>query len=233
MLTRHLDEDDDAMLPPRRTAEREMTLGPGAILGIFFGLVLLLGAFFGFGYKLGSSSAKTAGQASSADASGPAAQTSSTNFGAFKPAAGSPAGSAPNIVVHDGSPVLTTPVSGSAPRSPQTSESAALTPAEPAPPSAPLTLSRTAPTPPAPTPAAPLPAAVPNGSFVVQVAAVSHQEDAELLINALHARGYSVAARSEPGDKLVHIQVGPFGSKKDAEAMKARLSADGYNAYIK
>jgi DedD protein len=72
-----------------------------------------------------------------------------------------------------------------------------------------------------------------SGTFVVQVAAVSHQEDADLLVNALHSRGYTVAAHTEAGDRLVHIQVGPFSTKKDAEAMKARLTSDGYNAYIK
>jgi len=78
-----------------------------------------------------------------------------------------------------------------------------------------------------------MPAPSPNGTFVVQVAAVSHQEDADLLVNALRTKGYSVAARSEPGDKLVHIQVGPFRDKKDADAMRQRLMADGYNAFIK
>ena len=71
------------------------------------------------------------------------------------------------------------------------------------------------------------------GSFVVQVAAVSHQEDAELLVSALQRKGYSVAARNEPGDKLVHIQVGPFSDHKDADTMKQRLVTDGYNAMIK
>ena len=70
-------------------------------------------------------------------------------------------------------------------------------------------------------------------TFIVQIAAVSHQEDADLLIAALKRKGYSVAARTEPQDKLVHIQVGPFASKKDAEAMRQRLLADGYNAILK
>lgn len=68
---------------------------------------------------------------------------------------------------------------------------------------------------------------------MVQVAAVSHQEDADLLVAALKRKGYTVAARSEPQDKLIHIQVGPFPSKKDAEAMRQRLLGDGYNAILK
>jgi DedD protein len=71
------------------------------------------------------------------------------------------------------------------------------------------------------------------GSAVVQVAAVSHQEDADVLMSALKKHGYNVTIRQEPQDKLLHVQVGPFASKKDAEAMRQRLLADGYNAIVK
>jgi cell division septation protein DedD len=71
------------------------------------------------------------------------------------------------------------------------------------------------------------------GSVVVQVAAVSHQEDADVLMTALKKRGYTVTIRQEPQDKLLHVQVGPFANKKDAEAMRQRLLADGYNAIVK
>ena len=52
-------------------------------------------------------------------------------------------------------------------------------------------------------------------------------------MNALHAKGYTVAERTEPQDKLVHIQVGPFSSRRDAEAMREKLIVDGYNAIVK
>ena len=68
---------------------------------------------------------------------------------------------------------------------------------------------------------------------MVQVAAVSHQEDADLLVGALRARGYAVAARPGSGDSLIHVQVGPFSSKPTAEAMRQKLMADGYNAMLK
>jgi cell division septation protein DedD len=68
---------------------------------------------------------------------------------------------------------------------------------------------------------------------VVQVAAVSHKEDADMLAAALKRRGYSVSVRQMPQDKLLHVQVGPFATKKDADAMRQRLQADGYNAIVK
>jgi len=71
------------------------------------------------------------------------------------------------------------------------------------------------------------------GLAIVQVAAVSHQEDADVLMTALKKRGYTVTIRQEPQDKLLHVQVGPFANKKDAEAMRQRLLADGYNAIVK
>src|SRR5262245_40205261 len=73
--------------------------------------------------------------------------------------------------------------------------------------------------------APPAPEMVRSGSFVVQVAAVSRKEDAEALVGALRKKDYPVFIVSNvPGDKLFHVQVGPYGSMKDAETMKARLS---------
>ena len=68
---------------------------------------------------------------------------------------------------------------------------------------------------------------------MVQIAAVSHQEDADLLVSALRAKGYAVAAHPSPSDQLIHIQVGPFSNHKDADAMRQRLLNDGYNAIVK
>src|ERR1700746_3811839 len=55
-------------------ADTEITLGMRSLLGIFFGLVLICGVFFGLGYSLGrgnsNSSAKSA-QATPSDAAKP------------------------------------------------------------------------------------------------------------------------------------------------------------------
>jgi cell division septation protein DedD len=67
---------------------------------------------------------------------------------------------------------------------------------------------------------------------MVQIAAVSHQEDADLLLSALRSHGYAVFVRQEQ-DKLLHVQIGPFATRKEADAMRQRLLADGYNAIVK
>jgi cell division septation protein DedD len=54
-----------------------------------------------------------------------------------------------------------------------------------------------------------------------------------MLAMALKQRGYSVSIHQTAQDKLLHVQVGPFATKKDADAMRQRLQADGYNAIVK
>ena len=195
-----LDDDEEDL-----KRERELTLSTGMILGIFLVLVLLCGAFFGFGYKMGS---HTAVVPVAADATEGAAQPSSETFGGFKPSAGSPAGSNAAVPAANSG-------SGEAGGAPETS--------------APAPAARTAAAPVVTTPEQP----VATGSYVVQVAAVSHEEDAQLLVSALKAKGYPVSAHTEPTDKFFHIAVGPFTNMKDAAAAKARLVADGYQPIIK
>jgi len=219
----HLLDDDDDNLDGHQN-QRELTLSASSVLGIFFG----------FGYNMGNKS-KQAAQSSNPDTSADTT-ASTTNFNSFKPAPGSTTGQPvavyptstssgspsippPSIPANSGSgPVLSVP-----PASASHADTAAdTTPAKP--PSAPPISLQTAPaTPPAPA----------TGYFVVQVAAVSHQEDADLLVGALRGKGYSVNAHAEPQDKLIHIQVGPFNNRKDADAMRQRLLSDGYNAIVK
>lgn len=73
----------------------------------------------------------------------------------------------------------------------------------------------------------------PGTGYFVQVAAVSKQEDAEALVEALKARQYQAFTANQPADKLFHVQVGPFTDIKDAEAMRTKLVSDGYNPILK
>ncbi|RSL16149.1 sporulation related protein [Edaphobacter aggregans] len=204
-------EEPDLQDYQESTGEREISLNTATILGIFFLLALLCAIFFGFGY--------TMGRRTTSPAAAPIADTSSTlaTNGSAKPAPGSAAPQLTRKAVDDD----TTPT-------PPTIQQVAQPLEKPAAPT---------PEPPkaAPVAAAPAVAATtPDGPpAVVQVAAVSHQEDADTLVNALKRRGYSVVVRHEPQDKLLHIQIGPLASKKDAEAMRQRLLSDGYNAIVK
>jgi cell division septation protein DedD len=74
-----------------------------------------------------------------------------------------------------------------------------------------------------------------NGSFVVQIAAVTREEDAAALAGALRKKNYSVFVVNNPAvhDKFYHVQVGPFATMQDAEAMRVKLSGEGYNPIVK
>ena len=233
-MNEHLDHDDAVV-----RSERELTLSTGAILGIFFGLVVLCGLCYGVGYNMGRKSTPTPLAINDTNSDVP---TSTSN--ATKPSAGSPfegastADAAPAVVASAPAPapkpaIVRKPVPVAPAEAAATTATAPPVPASTAtreaekPPAAPIV--RTVP------PNALMPgASVPGtGSVMVQVAAVSHQEDADLLVGALRSRGYAVSARPAASDGFIHVQIGPFSDKKTAEAMKQRLLSDGYNAILK
>ena len=203
-------DDTDLQDFQESTGEREISLNTATILGIFFLLALLCAIFFAFGY--------TMGRRTTSQAAAPVADTSSTlaTNGSAKPTPGSTALQPTHKASEDDA--------HPAPAIQQVAQPLEK-PAAPTP----------EPAKPAPTPVAQAAATTtPTGPpALVQVAAVSHQEDADTLVNALKRRGYSVVVRHEPQDKLLHIQIGPLASKKDAEAMRQRLLSDGYNAIVK
>jgi len=227
-MSRLLDDDHDE-LPER---ERELTLSTGAILAIFLGLVLLCAVFFGFGYNLGrkSTTVPNAPPPAATNDTEPAGTGSST-FDNFKPSPAST--SAPSSTTAASTPAVTP-----APANNETRTAAVTVHTSPvsAPPATRPAASSPAPAPaPARASQPPAPAITPGGSFVVQIAAISptHKGDADLLATALQNKGYQVSERTETQDKLIHVQVGPFATKADAEAMRERLIVDGYNAIVK
>ena len=72
-----------------------------------------------------------------------------------------------------------------------------------------------------------------NAASMVEIMALSHESDVEPMVAALKRHGYDIAVNHEPQDSLMHLNVGPFANKKDAESMRQRLVLDGYNATIK
>jgi DedD protein len=206
---------------PRR--DREITLGPAMLLAIFCGLVLLCGLCFGVGYTEGRRSGQHAititqsasGQTVTSQAGGslqkppakgtiPSAGYQQAVVPIAQPGASDGTGSANALTSYP-------PVQSSA--SSPGSESL-VRPALPSQPGAPQT------------------SYAEGAGLMVQIAAVSHVEDANVLMNALKRRGYAVVARREPADNMIHVQIGPFASRADANAMSARLLGDGYNAVV-
>jgi cell division septation protein DedD len=236
-MSRLIDDDLDDL--PQR--ERELTLSTGAILAIFLGLILVCAVFFGFGYNMGRKSTTTQNTALPAATSDTdSAQTANSTFDNFKPSPGSPRAAAANNTASTTTSMPAAASPSASPTPPANATRPASTPAtEPVPApvhTAPAASPRSTTTTPVPHVAqASAPAPTPGGAFVVQIAAISptHKDDADLLANALHGKGYDVAERTGTQDKLIHIQVGPFATKADAEGMREKLIVDGYNAIVK
>jgi DedD protein len=202
--------------------DREISLGTTTILGIFFVLALICAVFFGFGYSLG--------RRSSQPVAAPTEATTGSESNASKPSPGSTAsqmtvkqgaGAAQSAMVPDDSSTGTQD-NQQAP-APTLVKAAVSSPRPEVPPTNIITKSA----------AVPVTSVAPSsGSSVVQVAAMSHQEDADVVATDLKRRGYTVAIRREPQDKLFHVQIGSFANKKEADTMRQRLQADGYNNAI-
>jgi len=236
--------------------ETEITLGAGKLLGLFLMLAATCGIFFAVGYSLGKTSAREQALkdlpaqsetvAPTADnnkptAPAPAQPAASTNSSTeeakapspdltfyksvkesphdeAKPAAQGeksaiPAAEAPNQNVSPTKQIATPSLTPAA-------TAKATTVASSSPPAA---------------SAQAVPTASPSGSFMVQIAAVSHEEDAAALAGALRKKSYAAAVVNNPTgkDKLFHVVLGPYASLQDAEAMKAKLQGEGYNPIVK
>jgi|SRR6185437_12101339 len=214
--------------PAEERADRELTLGPmtlGLLGVVFFGICALC---FIWGYSVGHR-APAGIEPSQSASSGPSAAQILGNQP--KPGPGDniqqpPPASAPSDTPGVGSPqsanatVSSPAATGSASGSLPTGGAVvqAALPAQAAPVQ--------------PNTGTVQPALGSNSPWMVQIAAVSHSEDADVLLSALRKRGYAVSARRDPGDNLIHVQVGPFSSHADAASMRQRLLNDGYNAII-
>ena len=202
--------------------DTEITLGTGRLLGLFFALVALCGLFFGFGFSLGRNSSKPDAattmtmpppsaapvvKPSAAKAADPKADCSDPN-GCAQPSGTDELSFYKAVEQKDPNAQLQPAAQAAQPASSQ-----------------PATDTQ------APSPEMTNPATATG--YMVQVAAVTKEEDADALVNALRKKQYPVFVATIPSDKLYHVQVGPFGDVKDADAMKQKLVGDGYNPIVK
>ena len=191
--------------------DTEITLGTGKMLALFFGLVGLCGLFFGLGFSLGRGSVQTIAQADQAQAAtgGPALRPSAMKSESV------PARPAEGMTFYKAveQKNSTPDVAADVPKEAAVKDSPDVAAAKTTPPD-PMTIA--------------------SSGYFVQVAAVSKQDDAQALVDALKKKQYAAfTSNSSVTDKLFHVQVGPFGELKDAEATRAKLIGDGYNPIVK
>ena len=220
--------------PVEQPRDRELTVGPAMLVALACALLALCGLCFVFGFAMGhrGSESPTAllpdpGKPVAAQSVTPASKPSAGQSGAQPQQAAAPtdqpdtsdtdstAGSTPEPVS-----VSTTPGSGTVAASPGVPAVRTALAGQPAPAQ------------PVPAGGRVEPAIGLNAGIMVQIAAVSHPEDADVLVSALRKRGYTVGYRHDPADGLLHVQIGPFANRSDALAMRQRLLNDGYNAIV-
>jgi cell division septation protein DedD len=243
--------------------DTEITLGTGKLLGLFFLLAATCGIFFAIGYSLGKTSAREQAlndRAAETSAASQETQINKPSAVAKTPAGNPPASDGPEGAPKESEPDLT--FYKAVKQNPEDrKEDSKLQSAKPAPgpdgkkpePSTPPQGKESGSPPPtggstvataktpkpgdsssARTSLQPTPATGPNGAYVVQIAAVSHEEDAAALAGALRKKSYTAAVVNNPTkDKLFHVVLGPYATLQDAEAMKVKLQGEGYSPIIK
>ncbi len=246
--------DEDAREPSRRKGgDTELTLGSGVLLTIFFGLVLLCGLCFGLGYAVGSHGSKGPAFQSQTPAAGPSLQSPTYSQQEKPSAAAQPAAAPqqPSIAGQqtDGAPGTVAVQPATQVQVVGTASATTAAAGLGAAPTAPLVVT------PNNSGWHPVQSALPGGTggpqsaepvassqvrpaitgqetLMVQIAALSSQEDAAVLIGALRRHGYAVSAVRYPADRLIHVCIGPFSNRTDANSMKLKLQSDGYNAQV-
>lgn len=215
-------------LQPAANNDTELTLGLGTVLGLGVGLVVLCGICFAAGYAIGhrNSGNQTEAAVFPNSNTGALPISNSNKPGAVKQAEVS-APMSNGADTQDGASSATgsgAEAIGDNAEAQQTGSSAAESRVRPA-----LQGGSAAQSAP-PVRVQPATSQVPG--WMVQIAAVSRSEDADVLIGALRKHGYTVNARRELGDNLIHVQTGPFTSRNDANEMRQKLLNDGYNAIV-
>lgn len=183
-----------------------LTLGPMMLLGIFFVLLLLCGLCFGVGYSMGSRSAHESPPTGQQPGAGTAVPTAGSHS---KPSAVAQKTHDAQSMVNN-LPVISSNASSNATNSGQSSASGADSTQPLVKPALPDTAS----------------------ALMIQIAIVSSQEDADVLVGALSKRGYTTTVSRDPADNKLHVQIGPFSNRSNAEAMRKKLIYDGYNAVV-
>jgi DedD protein len=247
-------DDEDDRDEPRSDAD--LTLGIGSLLSIFFGVLIICGIFFAFGYTMGRRNAHataavvapaTTSQTTSA-ATAPPLPENELSGAPLKPQVPDDTSAPPSDETNPPETAKSQPpppasakhdVQSDSTKPSKTARATEPTTPNPSLNAVPYTHRAALPTKPHAGTMAPLAQApgdspiIPGHPIMVQIAAVSRQEDAEVLAGALRKRGFNPTVRPGTGDKFFHVQVGPFTDKAQADTIKQHLLADGYNAIVK
>lgn len=69
--------------------------------------------------------------------------------------------------------------------------------------------------------------------YMVQVGAIGDRKDAQLLVAQLRRHGLRAGIYPGKNDKFLHVQLGPFATRDQAQTMRHKVLQNGYRALIK
>lgn len=246
--------------PHKPKPQYQFEMGTKSLLAAFFALAIVCGLFFAFGYTIGKhnipatftlGAAKPPSARSMASPIAPGVQppnpqqlgaaennqtpTTLTNASTSTDANATPTGvDAPAAASASNSSALQPTPTGATTTAPATPAPNPAATGNIAPPAANTSLKLPAPKA-SPSSAPPATTAAGSQVFEVQVFAGT-SSDAGSLATALQTRGYPASVISPAagsGNRLYRVEVGPYLTRAEAEAMRARLRADGYQAVLR
>lgn len=205
----------------------EVRWSTGTILSVFFAATLISALFFGMGFTFGhGGSAEMQPLAESTVApSAPLHSSKSSAHKIEKPSAAhlSQAQSALIQPVHRAEPVAkntsapastartvskSTPASAAIPARPKTAETAVATPMRDS-------------------------TVAGSNRYMVQVGAIGNRKDALMLVARLRKQNFHAEIYPGKRDKFLHVQLGPFDNKQQAEVVRHQLISHGHYALLK
>ena len=216
-------------MPKNADRSGDLILENRHLLLIFFGIVALSGVFFAFGYIVGRNTLSPSAATALAESGNPegAAKPSPMPPALYfqrptqpaVPPAEEPGSSQPELQFDQSLSERTPETRLESPES--TGAAAASSPAQPSPPDPPSEPARQSAV-----------GSLPPG-ILVQVSALSRQEDAERLVQLLKEKKLPVLVTTGPNDTLFHVVVGPYPSDSEAQRVKRLLEEDGFQPIIK
>lgn len=216
----------------------EIHLNTGTILAIFLAAALISAVFFGLGYSFGVGGKWKSSAAPVASVAQVPADTGSGMAFSAKPAPGSRFGSAAMASANVKPAVETNEHASARGSAPSLQRVAATVPAHATPHAMPAVRQAEKVKLPARVSAQAASAKASanisaNGAFMVQVGAIGNRKDARLLVTALRHDGFHAGIYPGARDKFLHVQIGPFKTREQAQTMRHKVAASGYHALLK
>jgi DedD protein len=197
----------------------DRSIGSRHILGLFFGVVVLCCIFFTLGYVMGRDQARVGGRGEPPAKSATAETGTPPGWSVSTPASGDTGKGAGSATPSPGSDAG----ASSKPAAPPAKSAAAAAPAKTAPETK--------------KPAGAMgkfePPLIPRGAIVLQIAALTKDQDALAMAGALQEKGFPAFVLTPGADNFYRVQVGPYADAKSADQAKRALEHEGFNPIVK